>query len=509
MYRATHYDARKGLMHLFTWDNQGKRTKVVCDYEPYLFIESQNGCDGTSIFNTPLKKITFNNSWDRNNFVKETPITRLFHNLPAEQQFLLDTFKNDVDKSDYSQHPLKIFYIDIETYSSATGKFSKPEDATDPINLITIYDSISEKFTTFGCKNYATQEENVTYIKCANEKELLNSFLKYWKKDYPDIVSGWNIHSYDIPYIINRMNRIFDDEGEKAKKLSPVGRIYLKEKASVNKLGQAIDRWVINGISVIDYMELYQAFSLGDRESYSLNYIGEYELGEGKTAIGFGSLSRLADTNWMTFVDYNIQDVRLIILLEDKLKYLGIIRNLAYRGFVSFEKAMAKVSLINGVVAHQAMSQNLYIPTFNEERTKVSFEGGYVHQPKPSIYQDIVTYDANSLYPNTIITLNISPETKVGKIIEVEDDKLKVRFTNDKVSTFTKEKFKLFVQDQQLAISKANVLYTQKFKGVVPNLIDKLYNERVSAKNRMLDAKKKLIENKKRIIDLEKSLNQN
>jgi DNA polymerase elongation subunit (family B) len=495
-YRNCYYEPKKGLIHLFTWDNDGKRTKIVTEFEPYIFIESQNGCDGTSIFNTPLKKIKFANSWDKNNFVKDTPITRIYHNLIPEQQFLLDTFKNDVDKPDYAQHPLKIFYIDIETYSSATGKFSTPEEAVDPINLITVFDSLSEKFTTFGCKNFATQEENVTYVKCATEKELLNSFLKFWRKDFPDIVSGWNCHGYDIPYIINRMNRVFDDEGEKSKKLSPVNRLYLKEKASVNKLGRAIDRWIISGISILDYMDVYQTFSLGDRESYSLNYIGEYELGEGKTAIGSGSLSRLADTDWMKFVDYNIQDVRLLVMLEEKLKYLRLIRNLSYRGFVSFEKATAKVSLITGVVAYQAMTQRLYIPTFNEERVKTNFEGGYVRQPNPSIYKDVVTYDANSLYPNTIITLNISPETKVGKIIDAEDDKIKVRFTNDKIASFTKDKFKIFVEDQKLSISKANVIYTQKFKGVVPNLIDKLYNERVEAKNRMLECKKAIAKEK-------------
>lgn len=503
-YRNVYYDPRKEVVHLFTWDKEGKRTKVECSYEPYLYLESQNGCDGKSIFNSALKKVSFRNSFDRNNFVKETPITRLFYNLSPDQQFLLDNFKNDVERDDYGKQPLKIFYIDIETY--ATTHFSTPQDANDPINLITVYDSLSEKFHTFGCKNYATTEDNVIYTKCIDEKDLLRSFIKFWRKDFPDIVTGWNIVGYDIPYIMNRVAKVFDDS-DKINDFSPVGKIYFKEKVSVNKMGQAVDRWSIYGVSILDYMEVYKTFAMGDRESYALNYIGEYELGEGKVAFGSTSLSKLADQDWMKFVDYNIQDVRLLIKLEEKLKYLRLIRNLSYKGFIPFEKSMGKVSLITGAVAHQALKQGLIIPTFNEERVKTSFAGGYVYEPVPGLYQDLITYDANSLYPNTIITLNISTETKIGKIIGFDDDKIQIKLTNNKIMSFTKENFKKFVHEQQISVTKANVLYTQKFKGVVPNLIDKLYNERVAAKKKMLEAEKKLKrtkdENKIKILEEE------
>lgn len=508
-YRNVYYDNKNEVIHLFTWDKDGKRTKVLCSYEPYLYIESQNGCDGKSIFNSALKKVKFNNQKARNKFVEETPIERLFHNLGTDQQFLLDNFKNDVDKEDYGKQPLKIFYIDIETYSDGTG-FSKASDANDPINLITIYDSLSEIYYTFGCNNYATQEENVKYVKCYSEKDLLTQFIRFWKKDYPDIVTGWNIDNYDIPYIINRITKIFNDE-DKAKELSPVGKLQFREKVAVNKLGQAIDRWYIHGVSILDYMEVYQTFSMGDRESYSLNYIGEYELDEGKVAVGSYSLSRLADEDWMKFVDYNIQDVRILIKLEEKLKYIKLIRNLSYRGFVPFTKALAKVSVITGAVAHQALRDGYIIPTFKDERIKVKFAGGYVYQPVPGLYDDLVTYDANSLYPNTIITLNISPETKIGKITNFEDDKFEVTFSNHKTMSFTVENFKKFVSDQQLSITKANILYTQKVKGVVPKLIDKLYNERITAKTKMMDAEKKLAKTKdqNQIKILEEEVNDN
>ena len=485
-YRNIFYDIKKSIVHLWTWNELGERTKVETSFEPYLFIENKDGSDAVSIFNTPLKRLKFNNQYERARYVKDTPLTRLFYNINVEQQFLLDTFKNEVDKPNFGNHPLKIFYLDIETY--ATDHFSTPEEASDPINLITIFDSLEQKYYTWGCKNYSTLEEDVTYFKCKNEQDLLRSFVKFWKNDPPDIVTGWNIHGYDIPYIMNRLTIIFDDQYNK--KLSPVERIQFIENASVNKLGRQIDRWVIKGVSTLDYMELYESLCGGKRESMSLNYISEFELGDSKIAIGSTSLSTLADTDWFKFVDYNIQDVRLLIKLENKLKYLKLAQNLSYRGFIPFEKSMGKVSMITGAVAHQALKQKLIIPTFKVENIKQKFAGGFVYEPVPGLYENIVTYDANSLYPNTIITLNISPETKVGKIIERNDGEIKIRLINGKEMSLTYEQFEKIIEKEKLCVTKANILYTQKFKGVVPNLIDRLYQDRVDAKNKMLEAKK-------------------
>jgi DNA polymerase elongation subunit (family B) len=488
-YRNIYYDSKEECVHLWTWDQDGNRIKLVNSFEPFLYIESTNGDDATSIFNTKLKKIKFKNQFERHKFVSDTPITRLFHNLNVEQQFLLETFKNDFKEDNSIKNKLKIYYLDIETYGK--DGFSTPEEAKDPINLITVYDSLSERYFTWGLsQSYTPKNSNEKYIKCFDEQTLLENFLKFWESDYPDCISGWNISGYDIPYIINRLAILFDDQ--EAKRLSPVNRLRFVENASVNKLGKKLDRWYICGISILDYMEVYKTFSLGDRESYSLNYISEYELGESKISYINSSLADLADQDWNTFVDYNIQDVKLLVKLEDKLKYLKLIRNLSYMGFVPFEKAMGKVSLITGAVANQAKKQKMVIPTFNIENIKQKFTGGFVKEPKPGLYEDVVTYDANSLYPNTIITLNISPETKIGKVLKIQNDQYTIKLANNKTVILEKDKFKKLIQNENLSITESKVLYTQKFKGVVPNLIDGLYKERVNAKNKTIEAAKKL-----------------
>jgi len=478
-YRNVFYNNRLNCIQLWHWNDAGERIESVISAEPYLYIESNTHKDALSIFRTDLKKIKFKNNFERNKFVNETPIKRIYQNLPIEQQFLLDYYREEIE----STNKLKIFYLDIETYS-ADGKFPTPEEASDPINVITLYDTLSEKFITWGLKkNYTKSSGKNDYIKCDNEEELLENFIKYWASDYPDVVTGWNIHGFDIPYLINRITNLLGED--EAKKLSPVQRIWLRPNASVNLKGQKLDRWIIYGISLLDYMDVYQTFTLGDRESYSLNYISDLELGEQKVVFNHTSLVELADTDWNTFIDYNVQDVNLVLRLEEKLKYLELIRNLSYKGFVQFEKAMGKVSLITGAVANQALNDGMVIPTYNIQNQKKSFEGGYVKEPVPGLYENLATFDANSLYPNTIITLNISPETKIGKITHIDDKGYHLLLRNGKTTILSKKKFEMLVENEKLSISKANVLYSQKFKGVIPKFINNLYTQRVAARDKV------------------------
>ena len=483
-YRNIYYNSQNRSIILWTWSETGQRIKVETSFEPYLYVESLDW-DGpgkaTSIFNTNLKKITFKSSYDRYKFVNETSITRLYHNIGVEQQFLLDTFKNDVDSPEFAQQPLKIWYLDIEVY--AKDEFPTADKAKYPINLITIFDSLSKTFFTWGLKPYTTQKSNVVYTYCKTEEELLENFLRHLKKDYPDIITGWNIEQFDIPYIINRYTNVFDRD--KARQLSPVNTLYYRE-AIAEKFGKTIGRWIINGISCIDYLEAYRTFTPGEKESYSLNYISELELGEGKLAINATNLASLSENDWTNFVDYNIQDVDLVVRMEDKRNILKLVRILAYKGLTQFERALGKVSIVTGAVALQAAKQGFIIPTFKNDKTRDEYNGGFVKEPDKGLRKAIVSYDANSLYPSVILSLNISPETKIGKIVDKTDTSVKIRLANNKDVELSLEKFKKLITKEELSISRYKILYTQKFRGVVPNLIDRLYKERVEAKNTSL-----------------------
>jgi len=483
MYRNCYYDSFNGTVFLRTWSDEGVRIDTEMPFSPYIYTEDERGEDGTSIFKTPLKKRVFRNSFERSKYVKDSNRKRFFGNLPPDQQFLIDMYRDIVHNKDFSRFPLKVYYFDIETFSPTS--FPVPKEAKDPVILITIYNSLNDQIDTWGVgKEYTPKSPNVRYHKCNSESELFEKFMNFWKADPPDIFVGWNSEQFDIPYIINRGRKLLNDEF--INQLSPLRKLHYREFR--NDFGQETGKWIISGISCIDYMDLYKKFSKGDRESYSLNYISEYELKEGKLAINATNLSNLAETDWENFVDYNIQDVNLLIKLDKQLNYLNIVRLLAYKGCTNFESALGKIAIVTGAMSLQAGEQGYIIPTFVNEEIRDSLAGGFVKDPVRGLHESIVSFDVNSLYPNTIITLNISSETKLGKIITGDyekDEKIDIKLVSGKVSSISTEKFKEFIKNEKVAVSKAGVLYSQKFKGVCPNLINKIYAERVEAKKKM------------------------
>lgn len=115
MYRNIVYLSKQKLMRLYTWDNQGNRQHIDTAYQPYLYTETNGPGDAISIFNTQLKKRTFNSQFERNNFVKTCSTSRIFENLSVQQQFLIDTFWSVNDKPEFTQNKLKTWFLDIET----------------------------------------------------------------------------------------------------------------------------------------------------------------------------------------------------------------------------------------------------------------------------------------------------------------------------------------------------------------------------------------------------------
>ena len=487
-YRNAIYNGRENTVTLFTWDDDGNRIRFETTVEPYLYVEGHGNYE--SIFGTKLIKKKFNNQYSRYKFLKDSGIKRVFENLPLPQQFLVDTYWKVNEELEFNKHPIKTMFIDIETYSPDT--FPDIINANHLVNVITIYDSLSDKFITWGLKDYNNTQDDVTYVKCADEKDLFKAFIQHLELDYPDILSGWNSEFFDIPYIVNRCRRILGDEW--VDRLSPTGNVY--SRTIRGQFGQEQVKWYIEGVSLIDYLDVYKKFTQGLRESYKLDAIGEAELGQNKVEFGNMNLATLSDDDWQTFVDYNIQDVRLLKHLEVKLKYIELIRMLAYTGLTTFEMAMGALSVINGATAIRGRRRNQIIHTFIRNEDTGKNPGAYVGEPLNGFQENIVSFDANSLYPNVMISLNISPETKVGKIEEKTDKDVTIRHVNGKTFTLPMSNFIKFVHDEEIAISRANVLFTQKRKGVMPEILDEYYSKRVEIKKELTALKHVYSKNK-------------
>ena len=288
-YRNIYYDPRERCINLFTWDTDGKRIKVTTSYDPYLYVEGKG--DYESIFGTKLVKKSFRTQYDRFKYIKDTGIKRVFENQPAVQQYLIDTFWKVNETTEFSKNPIKVMFLDIETYSP--DEFPNPQDPTHTCNVITCFDSLNRQYHTFGLDEYNNKDKDVTYVNCSSERELFMKFVEYVEKDYPDIMSGWNSEFFDLPYILNRCTRILGEEW--TNRISPSGKVY--SRTIRGQFGQEQQRWYVEGISLIDYLDVYKRFSVGVKESYKLDAIGEAELGEKKVDFGNMNLATLADTD--------------------------------------------------------------------------------------------------------------------------------------------------------------------------------------------------------------------
>lgn len=486
MYRNISYNNRKKGVTLWTWDQNGNRVKLEIPFKPYIMLEQNVKKPFKSIYKTPLIKKEFETEYHRRKFVNESGVKRIFYNIPPEQQFLIDRYHDITDWMSFTKYDLRVFFIDIEVYSPE--EFPTASEAKFPINLITIYDTLNDHYYTWGLlNNYIADKDNITYFQCITESDLLKSFLKFWRKNFPDILSGWNSDAFDIPYIVNRLISLFGEDAPN--KLSPMDNIWSTEK--LDRFNNPITEWNIDGISCIDYMKAYKKFSRNERESYSLDYISKYELNYGKENQEGMNLAKLSIENWDKYVEYNIQDVRLMVDLEKKLHYLELCRMIAYKGLTRFEKAIGTTNVVTGLYALEARKRDQYIPTFKYNKNNRKAPGGLVRPPKAGFRKDIVSFDAASLYPNTIITLNCSPETKIGNI-HSDDTYTTIYTVRGKEFKLKNDDFKKWMIDKKISKSMNNTLFHQSEKGIIPSIIDSIYAERFKNKKIMNRLEKKL-----------------
>ena len=490
MYRNCVYNNRDKKIHLWTWDAAGNRIKQELDYLPYLYLENKEGKD-TSIYGTKIKKREFNTLWDRNKFVKDSGIKRIFENIPPYQQYLVDNYYHCNEDEDFAQHPLKVMTIDIECPSNPNGKmkgaFPDPEFAEEVINLLTCHDSLTKIYTVFGLKAYTPKRKDVKYYHCKSEVDLLRKFINHFSSDFPDVLVGWNSAGFDIPYIVNRIT--FELGKEWADELSPMLRIYEKINKT-GKFGMPSKEYVIQGVSSVDYNVIYKKFNMSPRENYKLDYIAEEELGENKVSY-VGSLWELSVNDWETYVDYNIVDVELIVKLDEELKYLDLLRFIAYLGLCDMERALNTLPVVNGAVAIRARHRGEKIPTFVRDITHETIPGGFVAKPKLGFSENVVSFDANSLYPSVMISLNLSPETKIGRVEKI-GDMYNIYHVSGRTFELNKENFAAYIKDEKACITKHKIMFSQKKMGIMPEFLDFLYTKRKEMKKMMFKAMKSL-----------------
>lgn len=454
--------------------DKGIRVKDVVDYKPYLFIPKPDGKYKT-LEGKSVEKMKFDSISDARDFMEryaDVSNMEIYGLNSFPYLFIYDNYKGDID---YDPKMIKIGTIDIEC--AADEGFPDIQKADKEITAITLL--YRNKAFVFGCGDFKSHNPDTYYLKCKDEHHLLQQFLQAWQEIDLDVVTGWNIEFFDIPYLTNRIRNLFDDK--QARRLSP-WRI-LEEKM-VEFKGKQNQSYNPAGISVLDYYQLYRKFTFGNQESYKLDYIAQIELGEKKIDYSeYGNLLELYKNNYQKFIEYNIHDCVLVDRLDDKLKFIEQVMAIAYSAKVNYNDTMTTVRPWDVIIHNYLLDQKIVIPQMKKQPDFDSLVGGYVKEPKIGLSKWVVSFDLNSLYPHLIMQYNISPETFVGR----QDGPVNIE-------KFLDGNWKY--KDSNYAYAANGCYYRKDKQGFLPALMEKMYDDRVIYKKKMLEAKQRFEQTK-------------
>ena len=468
-------------------DNLPFREKI--EYSPTLFVHSKEETGYKDIYGKHCIPVNKDTMYEMDEWKKSMRGVNGME-IMGQDNYTLAFLNDTYNKIKYNFDSLRVGFLDIEVYHR--GKFPKPQIAPGIIDAITLYDSKDDKFYVFGLKPWDKKkstlkdlEENfldkVVYQQFADEKSLLIAFIQHWRENFLDVVTGWNSNDFDINYLCKRIEIIL---GEKAmKSLSPWGRVVqrlqiIREVDEKTGYVKKKEKFTTNicGIAQLDYMASYIKFGFRPtRAFYTLDYISYVELNEKKIEYK-GSHADMSDNDHQLYIDYNIKDVWLVYKLDVKLSLIRLIVGLAYDANINYEDAFSPVKMWDAIIFDVLKSQKIVLP-HNEHYEKEKFEGAYVKEVNPSFHKWIVSFDLTSLYPMLLNQYNISPETIVGEGI-----KQAMELLVDKIAR---------IENPEYSTAANGMQYTKEFKGVVPEVALKVFNDRIHHKALMKEAKQK------------------
>ena len=463
------------------------RIKKKFKYQPVLYVpDNGNGkrATHTALDGTKVGAMTMDDMKSAKEFIERYEGMDNFNVYGMEDfalQFIHETFPFDIK---FNRDLINVTSLDIETYS-ANG-FPDIETAPDMISAITLRSSLHDVYYTWGLGDWSKEDSEldddivVKYTKCKDEKELLSKFLMYWIENYPDIVTGWNIRMFDVPYLIKRLILILGEEV--AKKFSPWDVFYER----YIKLGYSENlTYMVCGIQQLDYMDLFKkfAYAYGTQESYRLDHIANVVLGEAKLDYGDMSLTQLYNEDHQKYIDYNIKDVIIIDRLEDKLDLITVAITVAYKSGTNLSDSFGTVKVWDSYIAKELSKDNIVVPPKKFSDKGRSIEGGYVKAPIPNKYGWVASFDLQSLYPHIMMMYNMSPETIVPGIVHIEGA--------NKADALL-ERPKLDFDHEKYCVTATGQLFDRNKHGVIPTIIERVYNERSVVKKQKIAKEKEL-----------------
>ena len=449
-------------------------------FKPKLYVRSNEESDIKGLYGEQLKEIEFGDAADCREFLEKYKGIEnypIYGQTDLTYQYLSEKYPDDIP---FDMSVMNIQSLDIET--TIENGFPDPDNPTEKITLITVVNNNTKEILTWGEGDWTPESPeidglNVTYTSCQDEKELLSKFGDWWVKNTPDIVTGWNIEFFDIPYLMNRFARVFgkNDEFKENKVRNSFSPFDMTRKKVVTMMGKAHTLYEIKGVAQLDYLDLYKKFTYTVRESYKLDYIAEVELGYKKLENNHETFKEFYEKDWNRFVDYNIIDSKLVDDLEDKMKLIELIATMAYDAKCNLTDIYSSVRTWDCLLYNHLLKKNIMIPQKRENEGRI-IEGAYVQQPEIGDYNWVLSFDATSLYPSIIMQYNMSPETLMAEQpIDTSVDQLLDRKTKI---------------DTDLAVAANGVKFSRDKQGVFPEITQKFFDDRQKYKKLMKEAER-------------------
>jgi DNA polymerase elongation subunit (family B) len=483
--------SRYGQNILYRGYHNGSQIEHKIKFKPTLYAQSKNDTEWKSLDDVNVDSIQFDSMRDAKDFMtmyKDVNGFKVYGNTNYVSQYIQERWPNDIE---FDPKLINIVNIDIEVASDEG--FPEPDQAYYPVISIALKSSKDDSFYVWGLGDYDVSKSiasKVVYFKCDDERVLLEKFLLFWMKLKPDVVTGWNIRFFDIPYIINRMNRVLGNN--LSNKLSPWEKV---DQRQVKYKMKEMNAYEILGIAQLDYLELFQKFgySYGNQASYRLDHIAFVVLGERKLSYEeYGNLFTLYKEDHQKFIDYNIKDVDLVDRIEDKMGLIVLAMTIAYKAGVNYTDTFGTTGIWDTIIYRYLCNKKIAVIP-NIQKIKNDYPGGYVKDPQIGMHDWVCSFDLNSLYPNLIIQYNMSPETIVS------DDMNPNANVHKCLSGEVRN-------DSKYSMAANGVYFRKDKRGVLPSIVADYYAERVVVKNKMLDAQK-LLEKSGKSYEVERDIN--
>ena len=466
----------------------GKHFMTREKFYPTLFVPSKKNTQYQTLNGEYVEAVQPGTVRECREFIKKYDGVRGFDISGNDRyiyQYISEIYPEDELKFDISK--IKVTTIDIEVASE--NGFPDVESAAEEVLLISIQDYNTKQIRTWGLGKFNNQQSNVNYRSFTNEHDLLNDFISWWmiEDNTPEVITGWNSELYDIPYLVRRIDRIL---GEKLmKRMSPWGLVTESEKFISGRKHISYD---IGGVSQLDYLNLYKKFTYKAQESYRLDHIASVELGQQKLDHSeFDTFKDFYTKGWQKFVEYNIKDVELVDRMEDKMKLIELALTMAYDAKANYADVFSQVRMWDTIIYNYLKKKNIVIPPNVRSDKDSKYAGAYVKEPIPGVYDWVVNFDLNSLYPHLIMQYNISPET----LVEQRHPSVTVdKILNQEID---------FEPYREYAVCANGAMFRKDVRGFLPELMEKIYKDRTIYKKKMIAAKQEYEKKKTKALEKE------